>query len=125
MHILRLDFEGGVRLDFGYIDRATAEACKLRLDSAKGRVAIVDDHGHDATVKMEAVNSVTLVDLAAEMRGRAEAQRAMLALERELFPMPVMFEGAGVAMQERAGPPRLPPMPDPSQPGARKGTFAA
>lgn len=74
MHILRIDFDSGLRMDFGFRAAEHALAARDSLDACKpgGRVMIRDDHGHDASVRIDGIKVAVVVDAAAEAAGAVE-----------------------------------------------------
>lgn len=74
MFILRLDYDTGLRLDFGFRAAEHAGAARNKLDGAKpgALVLIADDHGHEASVRVDGLKSVSVVDVAMEGAGQVE-----------------------------------------------------
>lgn len=74
MHILRIDYESGLRVDFGFLSIADGLSAQARLlDTKKGDfVLIADDHGHQAALRTDGILALVLTDLAAEVAGQIE-----------------------------------------------------
>lgn len=100
MHILRIDYKTGLRIDFGFLERTAAREAVEAINTAKpgALVTIIDDHGHEGTLRADGVLAVVLTDLVAEVQGQIDVQGAIAGVrainepppERERLPV---FQG--------------------------------
>ena len=83
MFILRIDFKTGLRVDFGFVERAPAAEALESLDVAKDGMLVLihDDHGHEGHIRNDGVLSAVLTDLDAEVQGQMAVQQRIAALQ--------------------------------------------
>lgn len=73
MFILRLDYDTGLRVDLGFRDRERCMQARNSIDKAKdGKVLVVDDHGHEISVRVERILVSSVVDVKMERYGQIE-----------------------------------------------------
>lgn len=79
MHILRIDYKTGLRIDFGFLEKRAASEALSAIDEAKAgtMVLIIDDHGHEGHIVKDGVLACVLTDLAAEVQGQIDVQAAI------------------------------------------------
>lgn len=106
MFILRVAYENGTVIDFGFRDRADGVAALDTIDNAQGDapVLVPDDHGHEGRVRTKGIIFTVLTDVVAERVGQHEV-RALLS--------PV------------ASPNGVDPWPEAPVPAGRAPTFSA
>jgi len=83
MHILRIDYKTGLRIDFGFLEKRAAAEALSAIDEAKSgsMVLIIDDHGHEGHIYKDGVLACVLTDLAAEVQGQIDAQAAIAGVK--------------------------------------------
>lgn len=86
MHILRIDFENGLHLEFSYHAEAAAQMAAAKMDQAMASgdlVVVEDDVGHMSYVRTHKVQHVMLVDMKAEAAGMFAQASALDRMKRE------------------------------------------
>jgi hypothetical protein len=80
MHILRVAYENGQVIDFGFRDRADGVAALDTIDNAQGDapVLVPDDHGHEGRVRTKGIVYTVLTDVVAEQAGQAEVKALLV-----------------------------------------------
>jgi hypothetical protein len=88
MHILRIDYKTGLRIDFGFTEKRAATEALSALDEAKSgsMVIVVDDHGHEGHVVKDGLLACVLTDLDAEVAGQMDVQQRVAELKASLAP---------------------------------------
>jgi hypothetical protein len=102
MHILRIDYKTGLRIDFGFLEKGPAREAVEAINTAKpgALVTIIDDHGHEGTLRVDGVLAVVLTDLAAEVSGQMDVQAAIEAEKARNGAIPsARFPQQGILQQ--------------------------
>lgn len=80
MFILRVAYENGQVVDFGFRDRADGVTALDTIDNAQGDapVLVPDDHGHEGRVRTKGIIFTVLTDVVAERAGQVEVKALLV-----------------------------------------------